>query len=121
MFPCDARSSSTMQPAACATRSASRCTGKERDTESKNDYFWARYYESSIGRFMSPDWSAKEEPVPYATMDNPQSLNLYSYVKNNPLSAVDADGHVDWTALKKAVGQVVGSFTLHHPVSTHGL
>jgi hypothetical protein len=46
-----------------------------------------------MGRFMSPDWSAKEEPVPYATMDDPQSLNLYSYVRNNPLSRVDADGH----------------------------
>jgi RHS repeat-associated protein len=68
-------------------------TGKERDSESGNDYFDARYYSSSMGRFMSPDWSAKEEPVPYATMDDPQSLNLYSYVKNNPLSHVDKDGH----------------------------
>ena len=42
---------------------------------------------------MSPDWSAKEEPVPYAKLDNPQSLNLYSYVYNNPLSRADADGH----------------------------
>ena len=39
-------------------------TGKERDSESGNDYFGARYYASSMGRFMSPDWSAKEEPVP---------------------------------------------------------
>ncbi len=46
---------------------ASRCTGKERDVESGNDYFEARYYGSAIGRFMPPDWSAKEEPVPYAT------------------------------------------------------
>jgi RHS repeat-associated protein len=30
-------------------------TGKERDTESGNDYFGARYYASSMGRFMSPD------------------------------------------------------------------
>jgi len=68
-------------------------TGKERDAESGNDYFGARYYASSMGRFMSPDWAAKEEPVPYATFDDPQSLNLYSYVRNNPLSRVDADGH----------------------------
>jgi RHS repeat-associated protein len=68
-------------------------TGKERDTESGNDYFEARYYSSAMGRFMSPDWSAKEEPVPCATMDDPQSLNLYSYVRNNPLIRVDADGH----------------------------
>lgn len=42
---------------------------------------------------MSPDWSAREEPVPYAKLDNPQSLNLYSYVYNNPLGRADADGH----------------------------
>ena len=35
---------------------ASRSTGKERDTESGNDYFEARYYSSAMGRFMSPDW-----------------------------------------------------------------
>ena len=68
-------------------------TGKERDSESGNDYFGARYYASSMGRFMSPDWSAQEEPVPYAKMDDPQSLNLYAYVRNNPLTRVDADGH----------------------------
>ena len=69
-------------------------TGKERDSESGNDYFGARYYASSMGRFMSPDWSAKEDPVPYAKLDDPQSLNLYSYVGNNPLGKVDKDGHV---------------------------
>ena len=68
-------------------------TGKERDTESGNDYFMARYYSSAMGRFMSPDWSAKVEPVPYAKLDNPQSLNLYAYVLNNPLSHTDPDGH----------------------------
>lgn len=68
-------------------------TGKERDAESGLDYFGARYYASSMGRWMSPDWSAKEEPVPYAKLDNPQSLNLYGYVGNNPLSRADADGH----------------------------
>ena len=68
-------------------------TGKERDTESGNDYFGARYYSSAMGRFMSPDWSAKAEPVPYAKLDDPQTLNLYSYVGNNPLSRADADGH----------------------------
>ena len=46
-----------------------------------------------MGRFMSPDWSAKEEPVPYAKLDDPQTLNLYAYLQNNPLGGVDADGH----------------------------
>ena len=73
-------------------------TGKERDTESGNDYFGARYYNSAVGRFMSPDWSASEDPVPYANLSNPQSLNLYAYVQNNPLYAVDSDGHDGCTA-----------------------
>ena len=82
--------------------SRSLFTGKERDTESGNDYFGARYYASSMGRFMSPDWSAKEDPVPYAQLDDPQSLNLYAYVRNNPLSRVDLDGHNDyiWQKIK---------------------
>jgi hypothetical protein len=46
-----------------------------------------------MGRFLSPDWSAKVEPVPYAKLDNPQSLNLYSYMRNNPLGGIDSDGH----------------------------
>jgi RHS repeat-associated protein len=75
--------------------SRSLFTGKERDAESGNDYFLARYYSSAMWRFMSPDWSAKAEPVPYAKLDNPQSLNLYAYVLNNPLSRADLDGH-DW-------------------------
>ncbi|MGO9340028.1 MAG: RHS repeat-associated core domain-containing protein [Terracidiphilus sp.] len=77
-------------------QSRSRSTGKERDTESGNDYFDARYYSSAMGRFMSPDWSAQEEPVPYAKLDDPQSLNLYAYVENNPLYRADPDGHCCW-------------------------
>ncbi len=75
-------------------------TGKERDVESGNDYFGARYYNSTTGRFLSLDWSAKsDEPVPYAKLDNPQSLNLYAYAADNPLRYVDADGHVDVAAM----------------------
>lgn len=74
-------------------RVGSCCTGKERDTESGNDYFEARYYSSAMGRFLSPDWSAKVEPVPYSKLDDPQSLNLYAYVQNNPLTRFDVDGH----------------------------
>jgi hypothetical protein len=45
---------------------------------------------------MSPDWAAQEEPVPYAILDDPQSLNLYGYMRNNPLGGSDPDGHCDW-------------------------
>jgi RHS repeat-associated protein len=68
-------------------------TQKERDTESGNDYFFARYYTSAMGRFLTPDWSERIEPVPYMVLNEPQSLNLYSYVGNNPLTHNDPDGH----------------------------
>lgn len=42
---------------------------------------------------MTPDWAASATAVPYADFGNPQSLNLYTYVKNNPTSGADADGH----------------------------
>jgi len=67
--------------------------GKERDTESGLDEFGARYYASSQGRFMIPDWAVKPTSVPYANFGNPQSLNLYSYVQNNPTTLGDPDGH----------------------------
>ena len=70
-------------------------TGKERDAETGLDYFGARYYGSNMGRWMSPDWADKPEAVPYSSLDNPQSLNLYGYVLNNPLSKADPDGHAD--------------------------
>ncbi|WP_263418066.1 RHS repeat-associated core domain-containing protein [Terriglobus albidus] len=63
-------------------------TDKERDQESGLDYFGARYYGSSIGRFMSPDPSG----LAYASPGNPQSLNLYSYALNNPLRFIDPSG-----------------------------
>jgi RHS repeat-associated protein len=70
-----------------------RFTGHEHDEETNDDYFDARYYSSSFGRFLTPDWSAAPAPVPYAVMDNPQTLNLYSYVENNPITGTDPDGH----------------------------
>jgi RHS repeat-associated protein len=68
-------------------------TSKERDAESLLDYFGARYFSGAQGRWTTPDWSAKPEPVPYADLKDPQSLNLYAYVKNNPMKNRDLDGH----------------------------
>ena len=65
-----------------------RFTGKERDAETGLDYFGARYYGSSIGRFTTVD------PV-YTWRENlvdPQRWNRYAYVRNNPLRYVDPDG-----------------------------
>jgi RHS repeat-associated protein len=67
--------------------------GKERDPESGLDNFGARFSNSNAGRFMSPDWANKPEPVPYAKLTNPQSLNLYAFAQDNPESTPDLDGH----------------------------
>jgi RHS repeat-associated protein len=74
----------------CATPVAEnyKFTGKERDSESSLDYFGARHYASSLGRYLRPD-------APFADQrpEDPQSWNLYSYVRNNPLNATDPSGH----------------------------
>jgi RHS repeat-associated protein len=68
-------------------------TGKERDSETQLDYFGARYYSNGLGRWVSADWSPTPIPVPYADFGDPQSLNLYTYVRNVPSTRMDHDGH----------------------------
>lgn len=70
--------------------------GKERDTETGNDDFGAREYSWRFGRWLSSDWSATPVPVPYANLTNPQTLNLYSMVADDPETSADLDGHVFW-------------------------
>jgi RHS repeat-associated protein len=62
-------------------------TGKERDSEAGLDNFAARYDSSAMGRFMSPD-----SPLLDQEASAPQSWNLYSYVRNNPISNTDPSG-----------------------------
>jgi RHS repeat-associated protein len=66
-------------------------TGKERDTESGNDYFGARYYSSSMGRWTSPDTDFNLKRI----LPNPQRWNRYAYVINSPLILVDPNGLTD--------------------------
>jgi RHS repeat-associated protein len=84
--------------------------GKERDSESGFDEFGARFYSSAWGRWLTPDWSATPIPVPYAQMDNPQSLNLYAYVLNAPTSKADIDGHCPIPTLCEVIGIVTGIY-----------
>jgi RHS repeat-associated protein len=89
------------------TRVRSSDTGKERDNESGLDMMGARYYGSSMGRFMSPDPSG----LVFASFANPQSLNLYSYAQNNPLIYTDPTG-LDCAYLNNS-GSGVESFDQH--------
>jgi RHS repeat-associated protein len=76
-------------------------TGKERDSESGLDDFGARYYASQYGRFMTPD-----RPVDQHTV-NPQSMNLYSYVRNNPVTYTDPSGNFDCKLNDEACGHAI--------------
>ena len=49
-------------------------------------YYGARYYDASIGRFISPDSTGQK-------LTDPQSLNRYTYCSNNPLKYTDPNGH----------------------------
>ena len=96
-------------------------TGKERDTESGLDYFGARHYASSLGRFLSVD------PVivtPERKVD-PQQFNRYGYVRNNPLRLVDLTGEIlqlsgDLGADKADICQIVGDACKRVTVNDNG-
>jgi len=62
-----------------------RFTSYERDAESNLDYAIFRYDSNRLGRFMSPDPLA-------GSIRNPQSLNRYSYVNNDPVNLIDPLG-----------------------------
>lgn len=62
-----------------------RFTGKELDPESGLYHYGGRYYDASLARFVSPDPFV---PAP----GDPQALNRYSYVINNPVNLVDPTG-----------------------------
>ncbi|HNT18243.1 MAG TPA: RHS repeat-associated core domain-containing protein [Acidobacteriota bacterium] len=64
-----------------------RFTGHERDKNTGYDYMHYRSYGSNIGRFMKPD-NITGNPL------NPQSWNLYSYVRGNPVNFNDPTGHL---------------------------
>ena len=77
-----------------------RFTGYERDAETSSVtgsmyYAFARYYNSREGRFMSGDPLAGD-------ISDPQTLNRYSYVRNNPVNLTDPSGalptfdELDW-------------------------
>ena len=61
-------------------------TGIQWDIESGLDYFGARFDSTTMGRFMTPDGGANQDPR------DPQSWNLYTYVENSAVTRIDLDG-----------------------------
>ncbi|MDP9178990.1 MAG: hypothetical protein M3O61_15030 [Gemmatimonadota bacterium] len=68
-----------------ATSGEKQFTGHERDSPTL-DYMHARYYNPSMGRFLSVDPGKDWDP------QRPQSWNMYSYVRNNPINSTDPTG-----------------------------
>jgi RHS repeat-associated protein len=68
------------------TLSKFQYTGQEKDSETGLNYYDSRYYSSDIRRFSQPDDIIQN-------VYDPQSLNRYSYVNNNPLRYTDPTGH----------------------------
>jgi RHS repeat-associated protein len=76
-------------------------TGYERDYAAGLDFAQARHYSYGRGRFMQPDpvrtpsnqclKKYPRPPIPVA-LDKPESLNLYTYVFNDPVNFDDPTG-----------------------------
>ena len=62
-------------------------TGKERDGETGLDYFGARYLSGVQGR-----WTSADLPLADQHIEDPQSWNMFAYVRNNPFAHVDPNG-----------------------------
>lgn len=71
-----------------STLNTRKYTGYERDGATGLDYANARMYESSLGRFTQADplWLTKGRMV------NPESLNRYAHVNNDPVNQIDPSG-----------------------------
>ena len=71
------------------------------DSETSLYYLNSRYYDSEVGRFISPD------SIDYLDPESINGLNLYCYCINNPISYYDPSGH---SAILAAllVGAIVG-------------
>jgi RHS repeat-associated protein len=99
----------------CSFQPSNKFTGQIKDDDTGLYYYNARYYDPELGRFIQPDTI-----VPSA--GDPQSLNRYSYVRNNPLMYTDPSGHWPHVNFKldqlmenvgealKDLGKAVGKF-----------
>jgi RHS repeat-associated protein len=91
------------------SRIPQKFTSKERDAETGLDFFLARYYSGAQGRFTSVD----PVIITPGRMRDPQQLNRYSYVRNNPLKYIDPDGEKlflsgDIDAAKAELCKIIG-------------
>jgi len=87
-------------------------TSKERDDETGLDYFGARYYSSTQGRFTSPDEFWKDSQVA-----DPQSWNKYAYARNNPLKYIDPEGEKATVNIETDEKNKTGTITINASIA----
>ncbi len=77
-------------------------TSQELDSETGLYYYGARCYDPVLGRFTTADTLVPD-------LTNPQALNRYSYVLNNPLKYTDPTGHGWWKKLRRKISGIFKS------------
>src|SRR3989338_8370539 len=92
------------------------------DSETSLSYLNARYYSGDEGKFLSQDPVFWENPASQ-NLENPQSLNSYSYALNNPINESDPSGEDPLDTISNFVGaaaDTIASFVnaAFHPIST---
>ena len=81
-------------------------TGKMYDSATGLYYLMARYYDSTIGRFVTEDSYGGDE-------NDPMTMNRYIYASDNPERYSDPDGHM--FVVETDSGQEVGGDYLYTP------
>jgi RHS repeat-associated protein len=79
-------------------------TTYQRDSESSLDYAMARYYDGSVSRFCTVDPLGGQ-------IDDPQTLDRYAYVRNDPINISDPTGQGFWSWFADALSFVGDLFT----------
>ena len=84
--------------------------GQVEDADTGLNYLNARYYDASLGRFVSPD--------PLVDPKAPQTLNGYTYGNNNPATFSDPSGLWSWSGVWNGIKSGAKSFakTIWHAV-----
>ncbi len=87
-----------------------RFTGEQHDNETAYTYLRARYYDPALGRFISKDSFD-------GVKNDPQTLNGYAYVGNNPVNQADPSGKcpcfaavIGWVAANPWVVGAIGGY-----------
>ena len=80
-----------------------RYTGKEKDNSGLY-YYGARYYDDTFGRFLAADSLLPD-------VYDPQQLNRFAYVRNNPIRLIDPDGHRSSEATRQAFAHLSFFYT----------